>query len=565
MTRKYTKHVQTKKTKQSEPILGSGQVPNSAGGFAWAVDDWARLNRFLILGSEGGTYYISEKKLTRENADAVLRAIKEDGKRVVDTIVAVSEAGRAPKNTPALFGLAMAASLGNDATKAYALAALPRVARIGTHLFQFADALYSFRGNGRASRRAFRDWYLKQPIDRLAFQVVKYQQREGWSHRDLLRKNRPKPTTIDQDMLFNWVVKSGSEAGYTDDMYANLSDKASDNLRIVVGLEKAKRAKTEKEIVSLIKDYRLPREVIESANTEWLKSVKVWDALLPEMPMEAMIRNLGVMTTRGLLKPMSDASKFIVDRLSDEERIRKARIHPIKVLAALITYGQGAGARSRYRENANTWTPVQPVVDALDAAFYKAFGNVRTTGKRIMLALDVSGSMAGGEVSGIAGMTPRVAAAALGLVTAAVEPNHVIVAFQSASGKAQTWMTHHGDDGIVPLNISPRQRLDDVVKKTDNLPFGGTDCALPMLYASAKKLSVDAFVVLTDSETWAGDIHPTQALQEYRRETGLKSKLVVVAMTSNGFTIADPNDPGMLDVVGFDTAVPDLMAEFIVG
>ena len=78
----------------------------------WAVDDWTRLDRFLILGSEGGSYYASERKLTRENAEAVLRCIAADGARVVARIVAVSDAGRAPKNDPALFALALARQAG---------------------------------------------------------------------------------------------------------------------------------------------------------------------------------------------------------------------------------------------------------------------------------------------------------------------------------------------------------------------------------------------------------------------------------------------------------------------
>ena len=38
---------------------------------------------------------------------------------------------------------------------------------------------------------------------------------------------------------------------------------------------------------------------------------------------------------------------------------------------------------------------------------------------------------------------------------------------------------------------------------------------------------------------------------------------VVVGMTSNGLTLADPNDRGMLDVVGFDTTVPAVIADFV--
>ena len=36
-------------------------------------------------------------------------------------------------------------------------------------------------------------------------------------------------------------------------------------------------------------------------------------------------------------------------------------------------------------------------------------------------------------------------------------------------------------------------------------------------------------------------------------------------MTSNGFSIADPNDAGMLDVVGFDTATPQVISGFAGG
>jgi 60 kDa SS-A/Ro ribonucleoprotein len=86
-----------------------------------------------------------------------------------------------------------------------------------------------------------------------------------------------------------------------------------------------------------------------------------------------------------------------------------------------------------------------------------------------------------------------------------------------------------------------------------------------MTWALENKIQVDTFVVLTDNETWAGNIQPVQALEKYRQATGIGAKLIVVGMTSSGFTIADPNDAGMLDVVGFDGATPALMAKFAKG
>ena len=177
----------TRRVPQWAPIPGSDQVSNSSGGFAWTVDQWTRLRRFLVLGSEGGSYYASQWKLTHENAKTVERCVREDGKRAVDEIVRVSHEGRAPKNDQALFALALAAGLGDDATRKAALDALPQVARTGTHLFQFASFVEAFRGWGRSLRRAVGRWYAAQPVDAVAYQAVKYRRREGVTHRDLLR------------------------------------------------------------------------------------------------------------------------------------------------------------------------------------------------------------------------------------------------------------------------------------------------------------------------------------------------------------------------------------------
>jgi len=117
------------------------------------------------------------------------------------------------------------------------------------------------------------------------------------------------------------------------------------------------------------------------------------------------------------------------------------------------------------------------------------------------------------------------------------------------------------DHGIRDIHVSKKDRLDTAMNR---LPrnYGGTDCALPMIHALNNGMEVDVFCIYTDSETWAGKIHPFKALQEYRKQTGIPAKLVVIGMTSTGFSIADPHDPGMLDVVGFDTQTPAAIAEF---
>jgi 60 kDa SS-A/Ro ribonucleoprotein len=445
--------------------------------------------------------------------------------------------------------------VGDDETRKAALTALPQVARTGTHLFQFAAFVDGFRGWGRSLRRAVARWYADQPAEALAYQAVKYRQRAGVSHRDLLRLSHPagrvgagNPTvdvTDDHARLFEWIVRGGDTAGLPG---------------IVEGFARAQSATTAAETAALVREYRLPREALQP---EHLTSREVWDALLEEMPMTALVRNLATMTRVGVVAPSSDGTARVVAQLGDANRIRRARVHPIAVLAALRTYAAGQGARGR-----GTWAPVREVVDALDDAFYTSFGNVEPAGTRLLLALDVSGSMMSGWVAGVPGLTPRDASAALALVTAATEKQYEIVGFFAGRGGyrkrgRQVWNGY--TDGLTPLPISPRQRLNDAVKEVSDLPFGGTDTALPMVYALAKEREVDTFVIYTDSETWAGDIHPTQALRDYRQASGIDARLVVVGLVSNGFSIADPADPGMLDVVGFDTATPQLISDFARG
>ena len=470
----YLKRRSTLRAPQRAPIPRSGQVANSAGGYAWAVDCWPRLRSFLIFGSDGGSYYAGEWKLTRKNAKAVEQCVREDGVRAVAEIVAVSKAGRAPKNDPAIFALALAAGLGDEATRRSALDALSQVCRTSTHLFQFVTFVEGFRGWGRSLRSAVGGWYTGRSPDELAYQVVKYRQRCGVTHRDVLRLAHPagrvsagNPTLELGDehrRLFEWIVRGGSTDGLP---------------RIVEGYERAQSAKSPVRVAKLVREYRLPREAVP---TDALTSPEVWEAPLESMPMTALVRNLATMTRVGVLTPHSEGTAKVVAQLGDEARIRKARVHPVVLLAALRTYTGGHGVRGH-----NSWKPVAKVVDALDAAFYTAFENV------------------------------------------------------------------------------DRQRLDDAVKTVSKLPFGGTDCALPMLYAQAYGRKIDTFVIYTDSETWMGDVHPARALRDYRRKSGIDARLVVVGMVSNGFSIADPADPGMLDVVGFDTATPQLISDFARG
>ena len=512
---------------QTERAL-SNQVENNAGGFVFELSDYDKLRRFLILGTEGNTYYASEREMTRDNATLVEDLWLTDPKTTAATIVDISVNRRAPKQDPAIFALALGAASQNPDARRLALLAMSSVCTIGTHLFQFVKAVTQMRGWGRALRRAVADWYLRH--NSLDLQLVKYQNRHGWSHADLIKLSHPVASQDQQHQLFRWALgkEDASPQGFAE------------------GFDLAKKATSVNEICDLIREYSLTREMIP---THFLNSPQVWFVLLERMPSVAMLRNLGNMSKCGLLVEGNwDTVNWVVAKLGAMKRV-----HPIAVLSAYNTYSRGCGVRG-----SGEWDVVPVIKVALDNAFYNAFGEVLPTGKRIFVGLDVSGSMAGGEIAGVAGLTPAVGSAAMCMLHLRTEKNVMVRGFTAGAGSY-----YRGTNELTDLRLTAKDTIEEVVSKTSRHNFGATDCALPMLYCLEKRIPVDAFIVYTDNETWAGNVHPYKALQQYRSQMGINAKLIVVGMTATDFTIADPNDAGSLDVVGFDTATPNLINDFI--
>lgn len=504
------------------------EVVTHQGGIAYEVDALKRVRRFLILGSEGGSYYVSERDLTLENAKAVATALDQHGTAVVDLIVEVSQKGLAPKQQPTLMALALAASHKDAKVRKAALNALPKVCRTASMLFEFAEYVNSLRGWGRGLRNAFANWYTERSLKDLVYQAIKYRKRNGWSHADLLRLAHPKPEDANRNAVYKWMV---------DGEYPNFTE-SGDVLDQLAAFEVVQTTDRKDVVIKYIVDYRLPREAIP---TRWLKDPDVWSALLESMPMMAMVRNLGQMSNIGLLKTGSEAERIVIARLNDAERIRRSRIHPMSVLEALKVYERERGVRG-----SNTWIAVPSVVDALDGAFYASFKNVVPTNKRILLGVDVSGSMSM-NISGFP-MTCKQAAGAMALVTMATEPLAEVISF---------------DTSVYTTTISARQRLDDVMRQLSRWG-SGTNLTLPIRYARTQGGCYDGIVIYTDNENGVRQgIY--DELDTYRARFNREAKVVAVAMAANQYSLARPTDQYALDIVGFDASAPSIISNFIDG
>lgn len=537
----YSKHFNSVATPQTKPIPGKKMVANNGGGYSFKADDWTRFKRWLILGSEGGTYYASESKLTVESANALIRCIKEDGLRVVNEIVDVSQNNRSAKNDTAIFALALCSSpkYADEKVRAYALENLSKVARTGTHLFHFARDLAAVRGGwARSTRRAFANFYLNKPLKSLVKFVTKYKQRDGYSQRDLLRLSHPKTIDTTRNSVFRYVVK-GELPELSPSELEGDSAFALDYIKAVEELKTASNTR----VLELVKQYEFPMEVIP---TEKLSN-EVFEVLIKTSGLTWLIRNLGNLSKRGVLSVgRFDAINLVVSRLTNQEALVKERVHPIAILNAMLTYKSGHGLRG-----SGTWTVVPQVVGALDEAFYKSFKSIEPTGKKFCLGLDVSGSMSGTKVFGLDNFDCRSACGAMALVTANTEPNNVILGF---------------DTKIYNLDISPKQRLDNVVNTLSRTGGGGTDCSLPIKFCRQNNIPIDVFVIYTDSQlNTHNSIHPIQEFDLYKKSVNADARLVTVQMAANRFSLSEVGRPDNLDLIGFDLNTPKILNAFTLG
>lgn len=529
----------------------AGQVKNSDGAFVFPVDAFVRLERFLILGSSGGSYYASERTLTRDSAQAVDECLGLDPLRTMKLIVEISQWGRAPKQSPGLLALAIACAHPNAQVRALALPALPLVCRTASTFMELIETVTKLRGWGSGLRRAVADWYTRLGPDDLAFQTLKYRRRSSWTHRDILRKAHvpdgawsPKSRA-----MARWIV--AGRAGLGERLVESRTGRrevqpiVGEPPALVAAFERIQALKNDgpglAELCALIDEYHLPHEFVPD---HFKGTPEVWHALLQHMPLGALVRNLGKMTAVGLITHGSRSAALIASRIGSLEAIRKSRLHPMTFLVAHATYRQGHGQKGKL-----SWTPAAEINEALEQSFYRAFGNVEPTNARLWLCLDVSASMHSSP-SAVDGLSAARASAALALVTIKTEPQARTLAF-----------SHQ----LVPFDIDPEWTLSRVEHAFRSIQFGSTDCSMPFRHAIDTNAEVDGFAVFTDSETNQNREHPFHALARYRQHSGILTRSAVVAMVNNPFTIADPNDAGMLDVVGCDTHTPAILADFFRG
>lgn len=537
---------------QSQPY-NERQSRNNAGGYAYTVDKWDQLDRFLIVGTQNGTYYVGQDKLTDECTALINACLAEDGSRTVQRLRSISEGGRAVKQDYAIYALALAIAFKQplnievrsqeyqnyEQTVRVAYQAIPKVCRTASTLFQLISYLKHRKGWSRGLRNAIGHWYNGLPFaEKLAYQMVKYQSRHDFGQRDILRLAHVVPKDAETDALLNWATGGKAQPEH-------YKIRKGDVPNIVRRFEAAKTATPEERVKFA---SRLPREALP---TEWLNDPDVWKALLMGsddddgrgMPLWAMLRNLGNMSKCGLLAADSPAARYVCGELRNDTRLMEARVHPISVLYALKTYASGRGFKGK-----GQWAPVGQVIDALNDAFVRSFRYLPKSDKKVCVAIDVSGSMSQYNYAE-SNLKPFEIAGAMALA-------HIRQYDAAFCVFATGWEA---------FKVSKDDTVERLGHRLAAFGGGGTDLGQAIRAAQAHVAPFDAIIIYTDNETWAGNRHLDSYWREYQRTRNANAKLVIASTVATNVTAGDPLDKSVLQAVGFDASVPQVIGDFLEG
>ncbi|HHP7232357.1 MAG TPA: TROVE domain-containing protein [Xenococcaceae cyanobacterium] len=526
----------TKKTQnipQNQPIPGreTEMIQGRSGGWMFDAGIWSMLRRCLLIGTAQSTYYADKKELTEDFIEVIKQAVATDPKRVAQEILYASD-GRSINNSAPILALVLL-SMGETAAAKRAFAAIfPQVVRTGSHFYEWLNYTKSLRGFGRMIREAGTAWLFREDVKALAYQLLKYQQRHGFRHRDALRLFHIKPPTAEHARLFQWVVNGWNELP---------QDIPSEALAQIWWYEWLKRHPDQTH--EAIAKGRLTHEMAAPVGN---MDKAAWQLLFNEMPIGAMLRNLGSLTQLGVL---SVANRQNIDRvaavLNNCNYLRRGRIHPIDILKALKTY-QSGGKLGRSKK---TWTPIPSIVDILETAVELTFDVVKPTKKVLLHAVDVSGSMSCSVVDSV-GLSCCEIATTMALVTAKAEKNYAIRGFSTK---------------FINLKISRRDSFSSALKKANSHNFGATDASVAYDWAIKNKFKADVICFWTDNESWAGRKHPAVALKEYRQKINSDVKAVYITLAPYGISLVDSQDSNSWDLAGFDPGIPRLIQMLAMG
>ncbi|MBI5495339.1 MAG: TROVE domain-containing protein [Deltaproteobacteria bacterium] len=467
----------------------SAPIRNHDGYPAWERPLEERYLQALLCNTLGNTFYASASNLLAETRAVHAEMMLGDTAFAAKAIMYARMRGL--MRTQPVYGLASLA--GTDLARFRE--AFDRVVLTPADLADFTTMVKAQRrGEGG---RAIKSIAGRRLLRLDEYRVIKYGAERadgGYALRDLFRVHHP---------------RAGRRLPLVDYLLGRADAAALAALPQIRALEDLKRATTDEAKVEAITRGRLPVEVASSFAGS---SRAVWSAIVPQLPMLALVRHLATLERHGVL---DEHRALLESRFGDARAVQRSRVLPFRFLEA-----------SRHVKSA--WAR-----DALRDALEHAFGAVPSLHGRTVVCLDRSGSM-GAYIQ-----------------QAAI---FALCALKKARGDGRLLLF---DDRLDELALSLR---DSVLSQAESIRVrGGTNHTLAVDELLRTRERVDSLVYVTDEQQNTGS-PLLDRLDVYRRKVNADVKVFIVNVAPYVQSVAPPHEKKTFHVFGWSDAVLSFLA-----
>lgn len=491
-------------------LLPSTDVRNEAGGVAYALGPKAALAQFAATGCLNGTFYANAET----QLNTVLALARETPPEfVAKTAVFAREQGQM-KDMPALLVALLAATAPDLLPKVFArVIDSPKMLRNFVQIVR--SGVTGRKSLGSRPKRLVQQW-LDAADERILLNASVGQ---SPSLADIVKMIHPRPVNPAREAFYGWLIGRKVEE-------ARLPE-------CVQAFEQFKRGEL---LTPPALDFRLLSGLPLTREH--------WQQMARNMSWQALRQNLNTLGRKSAFQGESGAelAALVAAKLRDAEAMGKARVLPYQVLTAYRNVGDGVPLIVR-----------EALQDALDIAL----AAVPELPGRVVVALDVSGSMRS-AVTGARGSATSVVSCAevASLIAAALLRRNLqtrVLAFDTA---------------VYEPRLNPRDSVATNTAALARLGGGGTALSAPLGRLVAEQADVDALIFVSDNQSWAdtgaGLATATMVQWQMLKVRNPAAKLVCVDLQPYA-TAQAPDSADVLNVGGFSDAVFGLVAGFLRG
>ena len=259
-----------------------------------------------------------------------------------------------------------------------------------------------------------------------------------------------------------------------------------------------------------------------------------------------MVRqNLNTFARHGVFA-IDGMDEVIAAKLRDPKAVAQARAFPYQLLAAYKATGDAVPVVVR-----------DALQDALEATLANVPALESTSGGRVVVCPDVSGSMSSAVTGQRGSATSSVrcidVAALVAAAVCAKNPRARVLPFEQ---------------DVVKLSLNARDSVMTNAQALAAIGGGGTNCSAPLALLNRERAAVDVVILVSDNESWVDATRrgATQTMREWEvlKQRNPQARLVRIDIQPYATTqAAERRD--IMNVGGFSDAVFTMMALFAEG